>query len=335
MSVYLDRSFLLRISSKLVKFTQKKPDLYNFRCPVCGDSEKNQNLKRGYIYRVKNDYFYKCHNCSASLNFYQFLEKVEPSILNEYSLERYKDVHGETKKEESNYDKLKTKPIFKQKLNLKSVDELSDEHIAKKYCIDRQLPEESLTELYFTEDFKKFVESLNIEKAGLFDDDKRLVLPFYDKEGNLIALQGRTLTNSKLRYITIKLSDNAQKYFGLNSIDEDEIIHIVEGPIDSLFLRNAIATADSNLIRASEIFDKSKIVLIFDNEPRNKEIVKLMDRAIDEHFSVVIWPPMIECKDINDMILDGFTQDELQDIIEKNTFVNLRAKLEFLNWKKI
>jgi hypothetical protein len=335
MSVYLDRTFLLKLSTKLLKFTQKKTDLYNFRCPICGDSEKNKNLKRGYIYRVKNDYFYKCHNCAASLNFYQFLEKVEPNSLKEYTLERYKEIHGDKTEEKDTYDQLKHKPKFKQKLKLKSIDKLSSNHIAKQYCLNRQIPEESLSELYYTEDFKSFVESLNIEKDGLFDNDERLVLPFYDKDGNLIALQGRTLTNSKLRYITIKITENSQKYFGLNSIDQNELIYVVEGPIDSLFLKNAIATADSNLIRAAELFDKSKIVLVYDNEPRNKEIVKLMNHAIDEHYSIVIWPQMIECKDINDMILDGFTKEELQDIIEKNTFVNLRAKLEFLNWKKI
>jgi hypothetical protein len=59
-----------------------------------------------------------------------------------------------------------------------------------------------------------------------------------------------------------------------------------------------------------------------------------MDKAIEEHYNVVIWPEMIEEKDINDMVLAGFSPEEIQDIISKNTFVNLRAKMEFVNWKK-
>ena len=60
-----------------------------------------------------------------------------------------------------------------------------------------------------------------------------------------------------------------------------------------------------------------------------------MEQAIEEHFNIVIWPEMIEEKDINEMVLNGFSPDDIQDIISKNTFVNLRAKMEFINWKKI
>jgi hypothetical protein len=138
-----------------------------------------------------------------------------------------------------------------------------------------------------------------------------------------------------MRYITVKITEESEKFFGLDRINEDEKIYVVEGPIDSLFLENAIATADSNLTRVDQLFDKSKFVLVFDNEPRNKEIIKLLDKAIENHYNVVIWPEMIESKDINDMVLEGFTVDDIRDIIEKNTFVNLRAKMEFINWKKV
>ena len=333
MSIFIDRKYLLLISSKLKQFSEKKTDLYNFRCPICGDSQKDKNKCRGYIFKRKDDYFYRCHNCGASHNFYNFLERVQPSILREYSLERYRNNNPEP--EEQPLFLPTEKPKFKKKLKLKTIFELPNTHFAKKYCLDRKLPEETLHSLYYAPDFKKFVDDLGIEKENLIEDDKRLVIPFYDKEKNLVALQGRTLTNSKMRYITVKMSDENSKFFGIDNIDENEKIYVVEGPIDSLFLKNAIATADSNLVRASEIFDKRNIVLVFDNEPRNKEIVKVLDKAIENHYNVVIWPEMIESKDINDMILEGFTIEEIRDIIEKNTFVNLRAKMEFINWKKV
>ena len=337
MSVFIDRNFLLQVSPKLQRFSKKKDDLYNFRCPLCGDSQKNKTKCRGYVFRKKNDYFYMCHNCGASTTFYNFLKQVDPNLVQEYQLERYKS--GETGN--NNYTKPEFEeykqeaPKFKKALELPSIDSLPEGHFAKNYVQQRQIPEAFSSQLYYAEDFKQFVEGLGIQKDGLHKDDKRLVIPFYDTEKNLIAIQGRSLGESKLRYITLKLHDDNKKVFGLDRIDTDELIYVVEGPIDSMFLSNAVATADSNLESITDVLDKSKVALVFDNEPRNKEIVAKMEKAIDNHFNVVIWPEMIEKKDINDMILDGFSSDEIQDIIDNNTFVNLRAKMEFISWKKI
>jgi transcription elongation factor Elf1 len=336
MSVFIDRSFLLRVSPKLQRFTRKKDDLYNFRCPLCGDSQKNKTKSRGYVYRKKNDYFYMCHNCSVSTTFYNFLKQVDPSLVSEYALERYKNGEtGNNNYPKPEFDEVKSStPVFKKKLNIPSIESLSDDHFAKQYVMNRMIPKDRYSDLYFAEDFKKFVIDLGIEKE-LYEKDQRLVIPFYDKNGNMIAFQGRALGESKMRYITIKMSDDSNKVFGLDKVNEEEMIYVVEGPIDSMFLQNGIAVANSNLQSIVDLFDRSKVTLIFDNEPRNKDIVKLIEKAIDEHFNVVIWPEMIQEKDINDMVLSGFDVDELRDIIEKNTFVNLRAKMEFVNWKKV
>lgn len=335
MSIFIDRTFLLRVSPKLERFTQKKEDLYNFRCPLCGDSHKNKTKCRGYIFRKKNDYFYMCHNCGASISFYNFLDKVDSSLLKEYALERYKNAENKNTPEPT-FEEFKTeRPTFKKSLGIPTIESLPVGHYAKTYVENRKIPEERFKQLYFAEDFKQFVEDLNIEQEGLKENDPRLVIPFYDKDKNLIAFQGRALGDSKLRYITIKVDDDNEKVYGMDSANTESNIYVVEGPIDSMFIENAIATCDSNLTHAASLYDKSNIVLIFDNEPRNKEIVKKLEKAIEEHYNVVIWPEMIEEKDINDMILGGFSQEDLQDIISNHTFINLRAKMEFVNWKKI
>jgi len=336
MSVFIDRSFLLQVSPKLQRFTKKKDDLYNFRCPLCGDSQKNKLKSRGYVYRKKNDYFYMCHNCGASTTFYNFLKQVDETLIKEYQLERYKNGEtGNNNYTKPEFEEAKTsKPVFKKSLDLPSIDSLPEAHFAKVYVKSRKIPEDFLSQLYYAEDFAAFIQSLGIEKE-LIKEDKRLVIPFYDAEKNLIAIQGRALGESKLRYITLKVDENDKKIYGLDRTNQDELIYVVEGPIDSMFIKNAVATADSNLESITDAFDKSKVVLIFDNEPRNKQIVDKMEKAIDNHYNVVIWPEMIEEKDINDMILSGFSPDEIQDFISKNTFVNLRAKIEFMNWKKI
>jgi hypothetical protein len=340
MSVFIDRAFLLRVAPKLHKFTQKKENLYNFRCPLCGDSQKNKVKARGYIYEKKNNYFFMCHNCGASTSFYNFLEKVDTTLLKEYALERYK--HDESRNisnTKPDFSGFKTeKPIFKKSLGIPSIASLPTGHFARDYVGHRKIPDGALDSLYFADDFKAFVDGLGFNQLGqerLIEGDKRLVIPFYDRDKNLIAFQGRALGESKLRYITMKLDVDSYKVFGLDRINRDETIYVTEGPIDSLFLDNAVATADSNLTSITKVLPKENVVLIYDNEPRNKEIVKQMEKAIEDHYKLVIWPDMMQSKDINDMILDGFTKEEIQDIIEKHTYLNLRAKMEFVNWKKV
>ena len=336
MSVFIDRSFLLRLSPRLQRFAKKKDDLYNFRCPICGDSQKNKVKSRGYVFRKKNDYFYMCHNCGISTTFYNFLKQVDSTLLQEYQLERYKNGTDNGNYPKPQFEEFKTeKPTFKKALELPTIDSLPEAHFAKSYVQQRRIPEAFLSQLYYAEDFAAFIQNLGIEKDGLHKNDKRLVIPFYDKEKNLVAVQGRSLGESKLRYITLKLHDDNKKVFGLDKINEDELVYVTEGPIDSMFISNAVATADSNLESITNVLDKSKVVLVFDNEPRNKEIVAKMEHAIDNHFNVVIWPEFFEEKDVNEMVLSGFSPDEIQDIIDKYTFVNLRAKMEFVNWKKV
>ena len=239
-----------------------------------------------------------------------------------------------TNSPEPAFSELTVKPVFKKSLDLPKISELPDEHFARQYVANRKIPESMYNNLYYSEDYKALVESFGIEK-DIHKNDKRLVIPFHDKEGNITGFQGRALGESKIRYITIKLTDEGPRMFGMDRVNEQEKIYVFEGPIDSMFVKNAVAVASSSLESASEFLDKSKLVLVYDNEPRNKEIVKLMEKAIDNHFNVVVWPAMITDKDVNDMILTGFDIDELHDIMEKNTFVNLRAKMEFVNWKKV
>lgn len=337
MSVFIDRKFLKLLSPKLNRFSQKKDDLYNFRCPFCGDSQKNQFKARGYIFRKKNQYFYKCQNCGVGHTMYNFINLLDGNMAKEYSLERY--ANGDTAKTYEKPEFKFDKPVFEKKsrvINLPKIIDLNMDHYAAQYCIGRKIPQDTYNTLYYAEDFKKFVDEIFPEHGKeLKEDDPRLIIPFYDVDGTLLAFQGRALRDSKIRYITIKLAEDSIKIFGLNTVNRNEKVYVTEGPIDSLFLSNAVATADANLTNAVNYIPKDKLVLIFDNEPRNKDICKLMDKAIEEHFQICIWPEMMKEKDINEMILAGFTTEELCDIIDKNTFVNLRAKFEFIQWKKI
>ena len=90
---HVDSKYVNLISARLEKFKRVKTDLYNFRCPICGDSKKNKSKTRGYIYSVKSNTNFKCHNCGASMSLNNFIKKVDPAVHKQYSLEKFRDGH--------------------------------------------------------------------------------------------------------------------------------------------------------------------------------------------------------------------------------------------------
>ena len=89
----VDSKYIGLVSSRLQKFKKVKSDLYNFRCPICGDSQKNKNKTRGYLYPVKNNTNFKCHNCGASMSFNNFLKELDSVLYKQYTLEKFKEGH--------------------------------------------------------------------------------------------------------------------------------------------------------------------------------------------------------------------------------------------------
>ena len=167
-------------------------------------------------------------------------------------------------------------------------------------------------------------------------NDPRIVLPFYDENGELVGVSGRAINNSPLRYLTMRFRDDVPLIFNLNSVDRTKTIYVTEGPIDSLFLPNGIAVAGSDFKKIPEDI-KDNAILVYDNEPRNKEIIKKMDEVIDLGYRVCIWNDkrITEYKDINDMIMSGLSESEVVDIINSNTVYGLSAKMQLMEYKKI
>ena len=332
MSSYIDLKFINQLSGRLQQFKQKTDYLFNFRCPHCGDSKKSKSKARAYFYRVKNDMFFKCHNCGQGQNFANFLKFVDPRAYKEYLLERYKGSAPSTPKPNFKFDKpiFKTNPLTK----LKTIKELEDDHIAKQYCVSRKIPEEFFDKLYFTDKFEQLVNEIKPNTYKTQNDHSRLVIPFYDTTGELFAFQGRALGKEIPKYLTIKLNENKQKVFGLERVNFQNDLYIVEGPIDAMFIGNCIAAAGADLQLKNKM-SNDKITYIFDNEPRNKEIINRMYKVVENDYNIVIWPDDILHKDINDMILGGLTKSQIQNIIEENTYSKLSALTKLNHWKKI
>ena len=131
------------------------------------------------------------------------------------------------------------------------------------------------------------------------------------------------------------LDESIPKLYGLDTINNNKNIYVLEGPIDSMFIPNSIATAGGDLVSAVKNFDKDRLIIIYDNEPRSKETVKKIEKAVFNGYKVVVWPENIQHKDINDMILAGLSSDFIEHIIKNNTYRDLSAKLALQKWSKI
>ena len=320
---FVDVKYINLVSSRFQKFKRIKNDLYNFRCPICGDSQKNKSKARGYLYQVKNNTNYKCHNCGVNISFNNFLKEIDVTIHKQYVFEKFKE--GKTGKNfvvEEPVFNFQT-PTFKPKLDLPKASENLN---ANDYLVKRKL---NPNKFYYTEKFKEWSNSLKQTFDSTKYDEPRIIIPLF-YQNTLIGFQGRSLGPSKVKYITVMIDDDAPKIYGLDEVQKNETVYITEGPFDSTFIRNSIALcgADGDVGK----WGICNRVWIYDNEPRNGEIHNRIEKCISNGEKVVIWPSSIKEKDINDMVIAGLN---VQSVIESNTYSGLEAKLKFTTWKKI
>ena len=338
-NIWIDKEYTRKISSRLRNYKEKSsyPFKANFACPYCGDSKKNPNKTRGWINEYNGSLSFKCWNCGKYIpSFSTFLKNLDYNLYNQYKFDIFKETHEDN---DSNDEKFITKTKFDHNPldEINSLTGLDYDHLAVQYFLNRKIPKKYMYLFYYTNDFFSWIKKYS--KNNEFDNiknDSRLVIPFFNEEGKIFAVSARSLNEkNNLRYLTIKFDDSEQKIYGLERVDFDKKIYVTEGNIDSLFLPNSIAFAgaDGNL---SKKFDKNKIVIIYDNEPRNKEICNRYKKAINENYNIVIWPSYLKKfgKDINEYILHGISSDKLKEIIDKNTYSGLMAITKFNQWKK-
>ena len=322
----IDSKYIGLVSSRLQKFKRVKADLYNFRCPICGDSQKHKNKARGYFYQVKINTNFKCHNCGASMSFSNFLKQIDSTLHKQFVMEKFTEGYAGRKGASAvEAPELKfTKPVFTKKLDLPRASEVP---AAKEYLEKRKIDP---TQFYFTNKFKQWVNTQKKTFDTIGRDESRIIIPMYDTERNLIGFQGRSLVPNSVKYITVMLKDEVPKVYGMDRIDTEKSVYVVEGPFDSTFVNNSIALCGSD--GDLEYLKTYDLIYAYDNEPRNKEIVSRIERCIGDNKRVVIWPRGIDQKDINDMVLAGHN---VMDIVTSNVYSGLEAKVQFNNWKKV
>lgn len=340
MTLSIDKKYIDFLSQKLSLFKWESSKTATCRCPICGDSKTKKFKKRGYFYQKDSQaYIFKCFNCSVVMGISTLLKTIDKDLYDRYMYEKFKysnEYRWYHNKQEDKTKKVEKYYRGKHALSkISSIEELEDSHFAKLYCIKRKIPEHFYNLLYYTDNYIRWVnENISKDKFKIVPEkDERLVIPFFTKSKIPFAFQGRYIgpnaIEDSLRYITINESQYPLIY-GLDRVDMNGPINVVEGPIDSLFVDNCIAAAGSSL---KKVKTGRKI---FDNQPRNSEVVKLMKESIDAGFPTVIWDSNMTVKDINDLSKDaGMSKEQIKEYLDSRTFVGLNAKLEFEKWKKI
>ena len=344
MSSYVDNEFALRIFSHQRNFKQVStmPFKLNCSCMICGDSATDRLKARFWYYEYKGTMFCHCFNCDYSAGFGRFLENHDESLYREYLLEKRKE---ETfgKKEtprvvETEISEKFTKKLIIERLDFcERLDRLPANHPIVKYVENRAIPKAAYKRLWFTSQWQELVN----KNKPTFDNPKkecRLVIPIYNREGKIESYQGRALSSAaRQKYMTIKAHEDASKIYGVDTVDESkQWVYVMEGPIDSLFIPNAIAITGGSL-DLDQVPYKDKRVWVLDNEPRHPDVKKRVKKLIDSGERVVLWDKSgWKGKDVNDIVKAGeASAEEILQYFEDNIVYGLMAQLRFSTWFKI
>lgn len=346
MSALIDRTFINYLSTRLERFKWIRGSVAVAKCPFCGDGKRGSKT-RFYIYQdVRySTYAYNvnCKNCGHSESFRSFLKDFDATMFSDYRMALFREKYGRDPKgffsdvpdyvKEDMEKKTEVKDDGLEFEKLKgciAVSDLPDGHICKVYVEGRMIPKEFWGKLFYTDNFRSNVaDFVNEEYAEKMPEDERLIIPFISPFGEVLCFQGRSLDpGCKMRYISVKKNDSIEKVFGFDRIDRSKPVVVVEGPIDSLFIENCVASADADLLRIKGD------VYVFDCQYRNLEVCKLISSAIEKGVKVVLFPEEFPFKDINDAVLGGMTLQDIDRLIKQNTFSGLRAKLKFSKLRK-
>lgn len=337
MAIWIDNEFAYRALAHLPKFRQiNNSSIFklNFRCPVCGDSQTDMNKARGWYYGNGDHGAIHCYNCGNHQKLSSYLNEYEPDLYREYILEQRKE-KGNRPEPVKEPPKPEAK-IIKALPTCVRLDKIPHEHPIIKYVQNRKIPEHQWGRLWFTNEWPALCNKI---KAGTYKkelSEPRLVIPIFNKDGKAEAFQGRALRkDAPQKYITIKAYENATKIYGVERVDESKPVIVLEGPLDSLFLDNAIAITGGQLDLDLVPFKEQRI-WVMDAESRHPDTIKRMTRLIEAGEKVLFWDLWkVSGKDINEFIQNGSTPEQVQEYILSNFEQGLKAKLRLQRYSKI
>ena len=334
---WLEKKYINLLSPRLLRFKWKSTNLANCRCPLCHDSKTSERKARGYFYEKDGHYQFHCHNCNITLSIPNLLKEIDSRLYFEFNKEKMVDAKPE------HFAEWKTPaPVFRlddAKKLLQSIpllSHLTEEHPARKYFLERKIPMQYFEKFRWCDSFKHWT---NLLIPGKFEnthfDHGRMIIPYFDRYDNFFAYTGRVINDNSLRYIKIVLNSSAPHVFGLDTVNSSKDVYVFEGEIDSCFIPNAMACGGQNLNQLTSVAPPERIIVILDNEPHSKETKNKIKTAINHGFRVCIWPSTIEEKDVNKMILRGYSPDYIKNVIDENSYDGLIAHSKLAEWSKV
>lgn len=340
--MWIEEQYISKISGRVRNFRKKSSSLWNFSCPVCGDSKRDKYKARGYIFRVQESYFYKCHNCGAASSFKAFLGNEFPDLAQQYNFEKFKE--NSLKCEEVSVTKKRdiaeqgVKAMFEQETKtlldklLPRVSSLPVGHEAVAYVRARKIPRAAWDRMYYIDDFSKIAKR-NSGKSS----SPRIIFPFFSRRGEFLGLTARDITNTeRSKYMVVRLKKDQPAVFGIEHVNMNSTIYVVEGPIDSFFLPNAIAAGSSDFHAALSMIPHSKAVLVLDNQPRNPQVVNQYYRWAKLGYKIFLWDEDFPHKDLNECVENGnMSLEQVKDMVDRNTYEGLNLRLKLAKWSKV
>ena len=307
---------------------KKYQNVFNAECPICKEGTSAGRTRRLYYFPNK-EYFY-CHNCTKSWQPYEWVKEATGLTFLEI-LKRNNEKLGTTPSLKTQKEELPPPPVIaelpKNSIDLSDPDQISyykNHKIVKKaleYCIDRRLFSAINT-------CKKFYVSL---------DDKiyknRLIIPFFDESGKVASYQARSILSTQFPKYLTKFGD--KPLFGLNNVQNDvPYMFVFEGPIDSMFVQNGVATASlasnegqTSLLRNMIGFD---LIYVYDNDKKNKEVTQKIESSIKAGKRVFIWPKEMKAfKDMNEIACHLKIDEIPWKFIESNSVSGPEALIKY------
>lgn len=312
--------------------------IYRCDCVICGDSKTKRSKRRMYFIAKTGVHVY-CHNCGYSSSLRSFIEHKAPDLLQEYLFYGFTD---KLKSPAVNADELKeklqesiteikpTKTSNIQRLNelTKCFSELKEDHHARKYVERRLIP---FSKVRFCSSLYKLTCEFDVGEQYSGFDIPCMIIPFFLANEKLEIFQARFFDKKvKPKYITVKLNPGARKIYNADFVDYSKPVYILEGPIDSMSVPNAIALAGSDGTPEKD----GDYIWVFDNERKNREIASKIESKIISGEKVILWKSTDYFKDINDgIVAKDIDPSTIDKFLRERTFSGLKAKLEFVKWK--
>lgn len=325
---------------RLVRFSPLK---INCRCPICGDSEKSKIKARFWVNEVDGELLVGCFNCGTHSNFTSFCKSYYPDTFKELMFNKYNKDNNEKVEIPSNIGKgfsnipEKSNIEIQVKKYCKCISDLPENHPIVNYVKQRKIPEKFYEYFWFTSEWQQLVHSIQKESYQNPKPENRLVMIIKDFDKRWTAIQGRSLQNNpRNKYITIKENDNANKIFGLDKVDLNKQVFLVEGIVDSLFVENSVAITGGSMNFNDIPIPKEKRVWVWDNENRAQHTVERIEKAVNANENIVLFDNNWKSKDINDLIVkENISVQEVNNYLKNNIINGLLAQLKFKQWRKV